>query len=510
MLFNSHVFVLAFLPIVLAGFLLLVTHGGNRAVVAWLLSASLFFYAWWNPLYLPLLLTSIVVNYALGCAIERLRTGRPGTIRWVVAIGVVFNLGLLGFFKYAGFVAETLNWVTDTSLHMQVVLPLAISFFTFQQIAYLVEVGRGHPAETRPLRYGLFVAFFPQLIAGPIVRDREMLPQLDRFAIDPSNLAVGIFIFAVGLAKKVIIADGVAPAANAVFGAAEAGVALSFAEAWTGALAYTVQIYFDFSGYSDMAVGLARLFGIHLPINFNSPYKATSIIDFWRRWHMTLSRFLRDYLYIPLGGGRVGRVRRYGNLMITMLLGGLWHGAGWTFVVWGGLHGLYLVANHAWAALALRLGVAPSRPRALAGLVLTFTAVVFAWVFFRAESFAGAAAMLAGMTAAGPALAALGSFLDGAVGPFGLLDLLYPNVILGLQPVIALPMIAGGLAIAFLAPNVYEITAPRYAVRDDWRQALGHLLTWRPTWRWGMVTGAVLAVGILGMGAQNEFLYFNF
>ena len=282
-------------------------------------------------------------------------------------------------------------------------LPLGISFFTFQKIAYLVDAYRGEVRAGGFLSFALFVTFFPQLIAGPIVHHSEVIPQFGQkstYRPNLDNLSMGIGIFVLGLAKKTVLADSIATYATPVFRAAQAGADPTLFEAWGGALAYTFQLYFDFSGYSDMAIGLALMFNIRLPINFNSPYKATNIIDFWRRWHITLSRFLRDYLYIPLGGNRHGVARRYANLMLTMLLGGLWHGAGWTFIVWGGLHGIFLVINHFWHALgvgsATTSGARPGSDGS-AARTITFLAVMVAWVFFRAEDFDAATRILAGM-----------------------------------------------------------------------------------------------------------------
>jgi len=311
MLFNSPVFLFVFLPLAVALFHLLRQRASSRAALAWLTAASLFFYAWWEPVYLLLLLASVTMNYGLGQGIA----AQPAQSRPLLWLGIAFNLALLGWFKYAGFLDRTLEGLAGLDLGWSAqVLPLAISFFTFQQIAYLVDLSRGaRPAESLP-RFLLFITFFPHLIAGPIVHPAVVLPQFRALASSPhaadgawqERFALGLFLFAVGLFKKVILADGIADWANEPFDAAAAGLALDAGAAWIGALAYTLQLYFDFSGYSDMALGLALFFGIRLPVNFLSPYQATSPVDFWRRWHMTLSRFLRDYLYIPLGGNRRG------------------------------------------------------------------------------------------------------------------------------------------------------------------------------------------------------------
>ena len=398
MLFSTVEFLCLFLPITVAGFAIAARMFSLRVASAWLVAASLYFYAYWNVSLLPLLAGSIVVNYLCGRALFRTRS-KP-----LLIAGVIFNVGLLGYFKYAGFLVDNAEHVLGVELaDLNIVLPLAISFFTFQQIAYIADVYQGKAIEPDFLDYCLFVSFFPQLISGPIVHHSEMMPQFrdrDRQWLNKRLAPVALGFLVIGLYKKVVLADGIAPVADQVFGAAQNGVPAA-ADAWTGALAYTFQIYFDFSGYSDMAVGVALLFGIRLPLNFNSPYKATNIIDFWRCWHMTLSRFIRDYIYVPLGGNRKGKSRRYVNLMLAMLIGGLWHGAGWTFVIWGGLHGLYLMVNHAWRRVFPRPG-GGSAVGAWAARLLTFFAVVVAWVFFRADDIGDAHRMIQGMFGLAP------------------------------------------------------------------------------------------------------------
>ncbi|MFK7962639.1 MAG: MBOAT family protein [Burkholderiaceae bacterium] len=385
MLFNSPLFIFAFLPVTFAVYFWLNHKRLSEAAKGWLVLSSLFFYSWWNPIYLPLILGSMLFNFWLGA-----RLARGASLLWLVA-GVAVNLSALGYFKYADFFIANANLVFGVEWDtLNLVLPLAISFFTFQQIAFLVDSYRREMRELNFLNYAVFVSFFPQLIAGPIVHHREMMPQfasLRAKVIHYPRLAAGLVIFSTGLFKKVVIADSFAPWANAGF---DGGQALGFLEAWVTSLAYTFQLYFDFSGYSDMAIGLALLFNIRLPFNFNSPYRALSIQDFWRRWHMTLSRFLRDYLYVPLGGNRKGSFRTYGNLMVTFVLGGLWHGAAWTFVFWGFLHGLALACHRAWQSAGIAM------PRVLAWL-LTFLFVNAAWVFFRAEQWSDATRILSGM-----------------------------------------------------------------------------------------------------------------
>jgi alginate O-acetyltransferase complex protein AlgI len=398
MLFNSYIFIFIFLPVVLIGFHLIGKRGHHRIAISWLVGSSLFFYGWWNPAYLGLILASIIFNYAVGVFL----VGKPSKL--TLAFGVMVNLGLIGYFKYANFFVDNLNIVINENINLeQIILPLAISFFTFQQITYLVDAYRGFTKEYNFLYYCLFVTFFPQLIAGPIVHHKEMLPQFENgmlYRLKASHLSIGVTIFMLGLFKKVVFADNVAIYATPVFEAAENGIMLTFFEAWAGALAYTFQLYFDFSGYSDMAIGIARMFGVVLPINFYSPYKANSIIEFWRRWHITLSRFLRDYLYIPLGGNRKGNLRRHVNIMITMLLGGLWHGAGWTFIIWGGMHGLFLSINYGWKLITSKLfnhEKLEGLPYKIIGRLITFVVVVIAWVMFRAETLDGAINIYTGM-----------------------------------------------------------------------------------------------------------------
>jgi alginate O-acetyltransferase complex protein AlgI len=401
MLFSSSEFIFLFLPLVLAGFLLARGLKLHDAAMLWLVGSSLFFYGWWNPKYLFLIVVLIAVNFYVARLIFGARLVHVR--KAYLILGLAVNLGTLAYFKYTNFFIQNLNALSGTRFAVaHIVLPLGISFFTFQKIAFLIDTYHGHVKRIRLLDYSLFVLFFPQLIAGPIVHHAEVVPQFKdigqkRFNWD--QFATGIGVFFVGLFKKVVLADSLAAyVVNPVFGALAAGSKPAFLEAWGGVLGYTLQLYFDFSGYSDMAIGAALLFGIRLPQNFNSPYKSVNIIEFWRRWHMTLSRFLRDYLYIALGGNRFGIVRRYLNLFITMVLGGIWHGAGWTFVVWGALHGAYLIGNHGWQMLRKRMFMRPADGASglgnALGVALTFLAVVIGWVFFRADSIKTAMVLL--------------------------------------------------------------------------------------------------------------------
>jgi D-alanyl-lipoteichoic acid acyltransferase DltB (MBOAT superfamily) len=418
-------------------------------------------------------------------------------------------------FKYADFFRGTVYGVLgDDWQPWSLILPLGISFFVFQKISYLIDLKRGDRHIYGFLDFCMFVMFFPQLIAGPLVRHNEII---DQFRLDPrrpamwENLSRGFFLFLIGVAKKVAIADTVAHIADPLFHKAATGV-LSAAEAWVATGAYTLQIYFDFSGYSDMAIGLALMFGLCLPLNFNAPYRSLSVRDFWRRWHMTLSRFLRDYLYFPLGGNRHGNVRRYTNLMVTMLLGGLWHGAGWTFVVWGGLHGIYLCVNHAWQHLRQRLGLrGGTRMSHLLAGATTFAAVVVGWVFFRAQDFPTALSILAGMAGAHgvtlpdafayrlPAVAAILKQVGVAFAPGG-----------GTTFVSTYAWIGVLLPVVFLWPNTQEIMS-------RFRPALGAALTAIPRWQqwsprggWATIAGIVAAAGLLSLTRHSEFLYFQF
>ncbi len=535
MLFNSIEFLFVFLPLTVAGYRLLRQFGDDRLATLWLTLLSLGFYGWWNPPYVLLLLASIATNYALGLAINQ-APQKSRSRRYLTLIGIGLNLALIGYYKYANFFLGTVDHAFGVDLQIApIVLPLAISFFTFQQIAYLIDVDRGHAPPYTPIAYTLFVTFFPQLIAGPIVHHQEMMPQFDRAAISPHSpaeqasaihttnkdttnkdttntanprshhLAVGITIFTIGLIKKIWIADPIAAISSPLFDTASDGQILTVIEAWSAALFYTFQLYFDFSGYSDMAIGAARLFGIVLPFNFDSPYKATSISNFWRRWHITLSNFLRDYLYIPLGGSRSGNP--WLNLLMTMLLGGLWHGAGWTFILWGGLHGIYLgidrtwrIGWEAWRDRRVRVScwgdglAAKIMARSSLGFswCITFVAVMLSWVIFRADRLATAGSILRSTVA-----------LNGnTVGEF----------------IPTHGMIAAALfAIVLFAPNLLAIMhryepALGFRDRDHDQSALPRWLTWHPKPWLGIPLGILIffALQTLLLAPESEFLYFQF
>jgi alginate O-acetyltransferase complex protein AlgI len=479
MLFNSYEFLLAFLPLTVAGYYALAKRSNLQ--IWWLVVLSLAFYGWWNPRYLPLLVVLTAANYVIGL---RLAKRRSRSLLWA---GIALNLSLLCYFKYANFLVNNVSallgvrWAIGT-----IVLPLGISFFTFQKIAFLVDAYRGGLPNIGFPRFALFVSFFPQLIAGPIVHHAEILPQFVKPLEDRrAHFQVGISLLVIGLVKKVVLADNVAPFASMVFDAADHGQAISTADAWLGALSYTLQLYFDFSGYTDMAIGAARLFGIVLPSNFASPYKSTSIIEFWRRWHITLSRFLRDYVYVALGGNRLGSTRRYVNLMLTMLIGGIWHGAGWNFLLWGGLHGTYLMINHAWRHWFPIADSEPSLGRKLFGWGITMFAVVVAWVLFRATTLAGAGAILRAM--AGSAPGETTSLLAGSHSAL---------------------WVVGLSAIALFLPNSQEVMARGLPILEP--VAPAKFMLWRPSKTWALLLGAAAFYVLMDLVKRSEFLYFQF
>lgn len=505
MLFNSWIFVLCFLPVTLSVYHLCRRYELPAFANLWLGVASLFFYAWWNASYVAILIASTVANfYAAHWIASRSSTrGR----RYAAAIAIACNLSLLVYFKYIAFFSSILNSMAGLPWTVEaIVLPLGISFITFQKIAYIADVHGGQRPEPNFINFLLFVCFFPQLIAGPIVHHREVLPQFARPAarrFDWRDLAIGTTLFGIGLFKKTTLADPFASFVNPIFEAASRGTTLTLGEAWLAALGYTFQLYFDFSGYTDMAIGAARMFGIRLPLNFASPYRSLSIIEFWRRWHMTLSRLLRDYVYIPLGGNRLGATRRYVNLMAVMLVGGLWHGAGWTFVLWGGLHGVFLLINHAWRASRQERRRDETSDTVLGvGLAygLTFGSVVVAWVFFRAPSLDVAIAIIKSMFALN-----LSGTLGGAWVRTGIV-----GDIVGSTALLAL---AWGLAV--FAPNSQTLLR-RYRPAFDWqgnvtpRTPLDRILLWRPTIGWSLFIAGCIAVSAMHFSNVSEFIYFNF
>jgi D-alanyl-lipoteichoic acid acyltransferase DltB (MBOAT superfamily) len=504
MLFNSFPFLFVFLPVAFVGALLLFRNDKTNLAIWYLGFCSLTFYAYWNPIHLLVIVPSIGANFLLGSAL----LGVSGRRRRMVLLvtGIVLNLGLLGYFKYTGFFFNTLsssNLADFTSTIVNVSLPIGISFYTFQQIAFLADCWSNVSRKSYSFcKYLFFVSFFPQLIAGPIVHHAEIIPQISHVARRVQSrayvtrfLTPGLALLALGIIKKVLIADSFGTFADHSFeGVTKIGV-FGFLDAWGGATAYTFQIYFDFSAYSDMAIGLGLMFGLRLPQNFLSPYKATSIIDFWRRWHVTLSRFLRDYLYIPLGGNRKGPVRRHANLMITMLLGGLWHGASWSFVLWGGLHGVLLIINH------LMRRFFRIRFKASIAVPVTFLLLVFTWVPFRAANIVDVQVFYENMLGLNGIVVPwrYGAFVDMLGGGADLLGIRVGDVnyFSGLRQV-ALSLI--GLGIVFFVPNGVEIFAGSHRRRALRSRAL-------PI---GLGFGFVVALLAIFMTRNVTFLYFQF
>lgn len=501
MIFSSIEFIYFFLPPVLAVFILLKKLRMENAIIWWLIVASLTFYIVWSPIHMILLLASIGANFLLHK--QLLKSPQKS----ILVFGISLNLLVLGIFKYADFFLVNFSTLSGLDIpELGLILPLAISFFTFQQISFLCDTWRGEIIRCDFKKYLLFVTFFPQLIAGPIVLQKDTIPQFNIASIDKRytvKLITGITLFAIGLFKKIVLADTLAPVAGTVFGLADAGTAVSFESAWVGSLAYTFQIYFDFSGYCDMALGLALMFGIRLPINFNSPYKSLSIVEFWRRWHITLSRFLRDYLYIPLGGNRSGFAGAKGNLIITMLLGGLWHGAGWNFIIWGGLHGAYLMVNHAWSANEISTKTKTVLSPALYTMMswaLTMLCVIIAWVFFRAESFSGAMIMLSAM-AGFETVTEVKDWTE--IIPMS-------ETILYLLGAVALLVIAMPNSIDFTR-NYNPVLKIRNELKDN--KISSWLPIWSPNMRWSSAISVIALVAIIQVYRINdltEFIYFNF
>ena len=541
MLFNSTEFIFAFFPITLVLFYALATVSRSLAFAS-LIVASLFFYAWWNPSNILVIVPLMVGTYLFAKAIQRLsNNGAPEWQRAVVLVtGIALLVLTLGYFKYLNFFKATLNDVAGTDFVItQVILPLGISFVTFQKIAFLVDVHGGRVKTFSFRDYFLFVLFFPQLIAGPIVHYRETMPQFERHTgrFDATSFAAGLTLFCMGLFKKVVMADGIAAHVSPIYASAASSGGVSLLPAWAAAVGFTLQIYFDFSGYSDMAIGIARAFGIKLPTNFDSPLKASSIIDFWLRWHMTLTRFLTAYIYnplvlwltrrriakrLPVLGARKTTLGAFLQLLawptlLTMLVSGFWHGAGMLFILWGLVHGLYLVVNHAWRFLVARTVTDKARyerwMRPL-GFVLTFVAVAVAMVLFRSPGGAAARDILAGM---------LG--LNGVALPRALVE---PLGLAGkVSGFISLSDVAAGefirtnawvlalLAVAVLLPNSMQIMArfePTLDFKESHRPALipARLAYWAPTLTWAAGVSALAVIAVIQLGGPSEFLYWQF
>lgn len=535
MLFNSYEYILFFLPVTIAVYLALGTLSRSLAL-GWLIIASVVFYAWWRPFNLLIIGPSLAVNYAFGRALLD-RAGDPTRARsrtLLLVLGVAFNVVFLGYFKYANFLVSVADDVTGADfVFKQVILPLGISFITFQKIAFLIDIAGGRIKSFTLRDFLLFVMFFPQLIAGPIVHFPETIPQFQRGTgrFDSVLFATGMTLFCFGLFKKVVLADGIAAQVSPIYAFAAAGEPVTLLQGWIAAIGFTLQIYFDFSGYSDMACGAALFFGVRLPLNFNSPLKATSIIDFWLRWHMTLTRFLTGYVYNPIALRLVrrraarrqpmltGRGSHFGAffhvlawpVLATMLLSGIWHGAGYTYILWGLLHGCYLVINHAWRQYGPQPAT-PARPgAAFRGFLITFLAVVVTMVLFRAPTVASAGNILHGMLG----LHGLGlpgklasmlhippmQLLDGAV------DLRTFGTAMGYLVVL--------LAIALLMPNSVQMMSRYEPVLQTPKSeplitGTRRVIYWRPSVAWMVVIAAMAAVSMVWLSGKSEFLYWQF
>jgi alginate O-acetyltransferase complex protein AlgI len=501
LLFNSYEFLFVFLPVVLAGFWIL-GRFGDSWVLSWLVLASLSFYIYWDSAYAFLLLASAVSNYFVGRRIAAYRSsGDSRGTGLLLFLGIAGNLAVLGYYKYAGFFAGEIARLLGVGWgSLETILPLGISFYTFTQIAFLVDASRGEASEYSLKRYLLFITWFPHLIAGPILHHKQMMPQFMKdgnLTLKSENFSVGLTLFVLGLGKKVLLADEIAPYATEFFNVAGGASGIDIADAWAGVLAYTLQLYFDFSGYSDMAIGLSLMFNVRLPLNFYSPYKSGSLIEFWRRWHVTLSNFLKVYVYIAVGGNRRGKALAYLNIVATMLIGGLWHGAGWTFIVWGGMHGIFLVINHAWRDWKRKCGIGDGGlPGRFAAGALTFVSVAFLWVYFRAGSIETAMKIHAAMLG-------FGSF--GEVRQF--------------DPA-ALFKVAALLMIVWVAPNTWELTRKFRPIWEGlepggrpaaWRRSkASDLIAWRPNAICALLVGLVFFACLFSLSRPSEFIYFQF
>ncbi|MBL29389.1 MAG: membrane-bound O-acyltransferase family protein [Rhodospirillaceae bacterium] len=516
MVFTSVPFLFVFLPVVLIGFFLLVRYSSPYAARLWLLIASLVFYGWWNPAFIFLIASSIVVNFGLGRVL--LAEGRNRRVRHLALVaGIVFNLGLLGYFKYYNFFLSVVGDVTGYSFATAyIVLPLAISFFTFQQIAYLADAYEGQESRSRFTDYALFVSFFPQLIAGPIVRHREIMPQLMRpetFRFDATNLRVGATIFVIGVFKKAVLADSLATYVDPLYLQAEAGPDLDLVAAWAASIGFALQVYFDFSAYSDMATGLARMVNVVLPTNFFSPYKATNYVELWRRWHVTLTGFFRDYLFVPLTRGRHSRMTQYAVVFLVMVLAGLWHGAGWTFLLFGVVNGAFLVVNYVWRRAQRRLHLPfPGKGSWGRGVAwaLTFGGWLIGVPFFRCATVDGAERVLEGM--AGLNGIALPRSLHAMVGGVSWIQ---ESGMGGIQMATMLAWLAGGMAIVLLLPNTLQ-WLERFQPTLDYRRFANVpsaiTAAWRPSLVTAMALGVLLFIAVQAMvgGRSPEFIYFRF
>jgi len=512
MLFNSYIFILVFLPIVACVYFLASTHLHRQLAISWLVIASLFFYAWWNPVFLPIIIVSVLFNFFLGASIRTTKAKNPRYALLLMLFGVAANLMALGYYKYFNFFIDNLNFVFNLKISVTpIALPLAISFFTFQQITYLIDAYNRGTKDYNFIHYTLFVTFFPQLIAGPIVHHADMMSQFDSDdAYHPRerNIQLGLSIFAIGLFKKIMLADNIAPFSTPIFHAADTGISLSMLESWMGAAAFGLQVYFDFSAYTDMAIGSSRLFGIKLPINFYSPYKSLNTGDLWRRWHMTLTRLLTAYVYTPIsiasaraaiaaGAGEQALFWRSAAypIMVTLIIAGVWHGAAWNFVIFGALQGGMMIVNNLWRQFRKSSLHQNLKETTLVGRILarglTSVCFIFSLVYFKASTTSGALY-----------LSELMLGLDGLS-----VSTKFVSPILFLQ--YAVPL----FLIIYLMPNtqqLFESYEPSLEPkRNEHRWGLERI-NWAPNWQWAAICSTMFAVSLLNMNRVSEFIYFQF
>ncbi len=505
MVFNSYEFIVIFLPVAFAAVALAHGIGGWNAAFAVLGLASLAFYANWGPEFLGILLVSIVSNYVVGSIITRSKENKVQS-RSLLAVGLLGNLAALGYFKYTNFFIDIVNQTAGASFsHLSVILPIGISFYTFIQIGYLIDAYNGMVKEKSFVKYFTFASLFPCVTAGPLVLQREIFQQMedrkDAF-LDMTRIAAGLTLFTIGLFKKVVFADSIAQYSDTVFNGVAGGQGLDAMTAWFGALAYSFQLYFDFSGYTDMALGLGAIFGIMLPLNFNSPFKATSISDFWQRWHMTMTRFFTNYVFSPMAmkgmrravAGQFGPARKFAvsgawPIVFTMLVAGIWHGSGWVFVIYGLIHGVAIAINNAWRYFNMPK-LAP-----VTGWFLTMLVVVCGLVVFRAPDVPTAMTILTAM--------------------FGGNLLTLPQGIELVQLAVAdvVPMIVLFGAIVLLMPNSQEIVSSTWISTSEKPESIGKFakkMLWLPQARWGLAIAGVFVVSFSMIGSDSSFLYYQF
>ena len=513
MLYNSYIFLFLFLPVTLFGFHFLSKFGHYKLTLSWLVAASLFFYGWWNPIYIVLLVGSAIFNYAIGYLLL------ARSHKAFLYFGIIGNLATLGYFKYANFFVDNINFFFNNNIILeQIILPLGISFFTFQQITFLVDTHLGKTKEFNFLQYCLFVTFFPQLISGPIVHHKRMMPQFAKKTLSIlklENLAVGLTTFIIGLFKKVFLADNIAVFATPAFEAAFYGIDLTFFEAWGASLAYAFQLYFDFSGYSDMALGLGIMFGIALPFNFLSPFKSKNISEFWRCWHISLSTLIRDYLYYPISLllTRYAAIKKLGGIplfilsifiptMFAFFWMGLWHGAGWHFVLFGLIHGIYIVVYNIWIKF---INIIPQNKRIkksnitdFISQIITFSAVIFSFVIFRAENIDVAKEIIFSMLGFNGI-----EFSD-----------IFRIGVFGAKPKTGIFWILLSMLIVNFLPNSKEFILSKSKTfkkqGDIISNSASKRIAWKPNFFWGAIFVIMLTLSLLSFSNTSEFLYFQF